>query len=84
MVDFSFITNKACFLSTPAEQNCNKPCNKMTVTVKNRGISKFKNLNGSHFIFVFNPTYEFKSKVLAYDGFDFIVDTGSSLGLWIG
>jgi hypothetical protein len=39
---------------------------------------------GSQFIFEFSPTYEFKSKVLAYDGFDFIVDSGSSLGLWIG
>ena len=56
----------------------------MTVTVKKKGMSKFENINGSQFIFEFNPTYEFKSKVLAYDGFDFIVDSGSSLGLWIG
>jgi hypothetical protein len=56
----------------------------MTIIVKNRGNSKFKNFNRSQLIFEFNPTYELKSKVLAYDGFDFIVDTGSSLGLWIG
>jgi hypothetical protein len=86
-VDFvftNFITNKAGFLSTPPEKKCFNPCNKMTITVKNRGNSKFKSYNGSQFIFEFNPTYEFKSKVLAYDGFDFIVDSGSSLGLWIG
>ena len=84
MVETNFLNTKAGFVSTPAEKRCPKPCNKMTIIVKNRGISKFKNWNGSQFIFEFNPTYEFKSKVLAYDGFDFIVDSGSSLGLWIG
>ena len=80
----NFIGTKRGFLSTPAEKRCSKPCKKMTIIVKNRGNSKFKNFNRSQLIFEFNPTYELKSKVLAYDGFDFIVDTGSSLGLWIG
>ena len=56
----------------------------MSITVKTRGISKFKNYDGTHFIFALNPSYQYMAKVLAYDEFDFIVDTGSSLELWIG
>jgi hypothetical protein len=56
----------------------------MSITVKTRGISKFKNYDGTQFIFALTPSYQYKTIVLAYDEFDFIVDTGSSLGLWIG
>ena len=55
----------------------------MTISVRNRGISKIKSY-GTQYIFEFKPTYQYKATVLAYDEFDFIVDTGSSLGLWIG
>ena len=56
----------------------------MTINVKNMGISKFKSWNASQFIIAFKPSYQYKVKVLDYDEFDFIVDSGSSLGLWIG
>ena len=56
----------------------------MAINVKNIGISRSKGFNGSQFIITFKPTYQYKATVLAYDEFDFIVDSGSSLGLWIG
>ena len=49
----------------------------MTITVKNMGISKFKSWNASQFIISFKPSYQYKVKVLDYDEFDFIVDSGS-------
>jgi hypothetical protein len=66
------------------EKKCPKPCHKMEIRIKSRGKTKFKAFVGSVVNLELNPSYEFKSKVLAYDGFDFVVDTGSSLGLWIG
>ena len=84
LVFTDFLSYKAMFISTPAEKKCSRPCNKMTVSVNTRGIAKFKGYEGTTLILEFNPTYQLRSKVLAYDEFAFIVDTGSSLGLWIG
>ena len=56
----------------------------MTVIARKKGRTTMKNYNGSQIILEFNPTFEFKFKVLSYDPFDFIVDSGSSLGLWVG
>ena len=33
---------------------------------------------------LFNKNVVFKKKVLTYDIFNFVVDVGSSLGLWLG
>lgn len=72
------------FLSNHAEQKCPKPCKQMKIIAKNRENFDMDSSVMKSFTLAFQPTYEYKSKVLAYVWFDFIVDTGSSLGLWIG
>lgn len=58
------------------------PCTQMKINVDY--IGKKKNYYNSYVIFKFAEFYEFKSKQLAYGWFEFIIDVGSSLGVWLG
>ena len=49
--------------------------------LKGRGATKFE-VSGAYL--EFNTKVSMKSKVKAYDTFQFVIDVGSSLGLWIG
>ena len=66
-----------------AEEKCKRPCVVMTnhAKLKGRGATKF-GISGAYL--EFSPEVTMKSKVKAYDMFKFIIDVGSSLGLWIG
>ena len=66
-----------------AEEKCKRPCVVMTnhARLKGRGATKF-GISGAYL--EFSPKVSMKSKVKAYDTFQFIIDVGSSLGLWIG
>ena len=67
-----------------AQKKCKKPCLKTTISVE----QKLKRLpvEDVHYYvdFRFNTEVGFKEKVVAYDMFNFVVDVGSSLGLWLG
>ena len=64
----NFILQKIMVLPTPAEKRCSKPCNQMTIDVKNIGMSKTKGFNGSQFLFDFKPLYQYKATVLLWIG----------------
>ena len=68
---------------TEAETKCKKPCKKMTnkITV----ISDiYKPGSDTHLKFRFKETVRVEKKIVVYTWFNFIIDVGSSLGLWLG
>ena len=66
-----------------AQKKCKKPCHKTTFFIERR-----RKQVTDYVIYgvdlLFNTEVSFKKKVVAYDMFNFVVDVGSSLGLWLG
>ena len=83
MIQESFIDPMYDFRPTEAETKCKKPCKKMTnkITVIS---DTFLTGSRTYFKFRFKETVRVEKKVVVYTWFDFIVDVGSSLGLWLG
>ena len=68
----------------PGQNNCKKPCQQ--IETMTRFISRNKNIK-SHNLNLFlrlSENVKVHKKLLSYGWFEFIVDTGSSLGLWLG
>ena len=69
---------------TQAEQMCKNPCktmtNKVSLVAENDGIGK----NQTLVILNFKKTARVEKSIVAYTWFNFIIDVGSSLGLWLG
>ena len=67
-----------------AQKKGKKPCLKTTVLVERR-VKQVKDKYYSYTVdLLFNTDVVFKRRVVAYDMFNFVVDIGSSLGLWLG
>ena len=66
---------------TVAEKNCKNPCIKMTNIISKR--AEFANA-GTGLEIRFKKTVKVEKKIVSYTGFNFIIDIGSSLGLWLG
>ena len=66
---------------TMVQKKCKRTCLKTKILVEERlkkaGYNPFVDL-------LFNSDVVFRRKVVAYDMFNFVVDVGSSLGLWLG
>ena len=81
MIENNFITPKENFRPTKAEKKCKNPCKKMTNTLtlvddSRAGLTTLE--------LRFKKTVRVEKKVVVYTWFNFIVDVGSSLGLWLG
>ena len=66
-----------------AEQQCKYPCKKMTNQVSFRGDTDGLG-DGARLTLKFKKMVKVEKKVFVYTWFHFIVDVGSSLGLWLG
>ena len=67
------------------EDECKIPCEYTTNHVQL--VAEKPDAYHEHWITInlrFNKMVEVKKKIIAYDMFDFIIDAGSSLGLWLG
>ena len=64
-----------------AEKRCKIPCRKMTIgkVRASRQVPKKEGIS-----LRFESHVQLEKKFVAYTGFNFIVDVGSSLGLWLG
>ena len=68
---------------TKAEKKCKNPCKKMTNTLSVISESVEYELY-TNIEFRFKKTVRVEKKVIVYTWFNFIIDVGSSLGLWLG
>ena len=82
MIYESFILLKYQSKPTAAESRCKKPCKKMTNRISM--ISDKSKSPFSYYEFRFKEKVRVEKKVVVYTWFNFIVDVGSSLGLWLG
>ena len=64
----------------PYETNCKRPCNVTTSYVK----LKDDRADTTRLKLTFRSEVQYRSKELAYGFFDFLVDIGGALGLWLG
>ena len=77
-----FISPKGKLETTMAEKKCKNPCKKMTNTLSL--ISQKIHRDRTSINSKFKKTVRVEKKVIVYTWFNFIVDVGSSLGLWLG
>ena len=77
----NFVDPKDDWKPTAAETMCKNPCKKMTnwVSLTAEGIGFSTSLR-----IRFDKMVKIKKKVVVYTLFNFIIDVGSSLGLWLG
>ena len=68
---------------TEMEENCKNPCKKMTNKVYLIADEDNK-VNYADVHIRFKQTVRVEKKVVVYTLFNFIIDVGSSLGLWLG
>ena len=68
---------------TEMEKKCKNPCKKMTNKVSLK-VDKNRNFTFASIKFRFKKTVRVEKKVVVYTWFNFIIDVGSSLGLWLG
>ena len=66
-----------------AQKRSKKPCLKMTILVERR-LKQISDKIRYAVELWFHTDVVFKKKVVSYDMFNFVVDAGSSLGLWLG
>ena len=69
---------------TEAEKMCKKPCRKMTNKISLISDQEKIDNERAEIRFRFQQTVKIEKKVVVYTWFNFIVDVGSSLGLWLG
>ena len=67
-----------------AQQKCKKPCLKTTIQVERKQKGEPRDNNHYFVDLRFITEIVLKRKIVAYDMFNFVVDVGSSLGLWLG
>ena len=80
---FSVISSMVRMESYPAREKCRKPC---TVTQTNSFLKEKTLDNGerTNLKFRFAKQVIYKTKILGYRFSNFLIDLGSSLGLWFG
>ena len=86
MILKNFIAPKYDSRLIKAEETCKNPCMKMTNILSmraNQNRSEYTDLY-TGLEFRFQKTAKLERKILSYTGFNFIIDVGSSLGLWLG
>ena len=71
------------FKPTVAMERCKPPCRIITNTVRYLGDKESLDLK-TKFTIRFEQLIRVEKKVLAYTFFNFVIDGGSSLGLWLG
>ena len=70
---------------TEAETKCKNPCKKMINKISVISEAKTEATGNAAFLkFRFKKTVRVKKKIVVYTWFNFIIDVGSSLGLWLG
>ena len=74
---------------TEAEIRCKHPCKKMTNTVsvraENVGVGTSETGETETLLILnFKKTVRIEKSIVVYTFFNFIIDIGSSLGLWLG
>ena len=82
-----FILPKVAWRATEAEQKCDHPCKKMTNLVAlTAEIGDVEHLakNMTLLELRFEKFVRIEKKLVVYTWFTFIIDIGSSLGLWLG
>ena len=84
MIEEKFITPKLESELTEAEKKCKKPCMKMTNKISLRAENDLEYPKYAELILKFRKEVIVKKQVVVYTWFNFIVDVGSSLGLWLG
>ena len=87
MINDNFILPKDMWQYTEPEKKCKLPCIKMANKVYLKAENKPKlneNHNVAYLIINFKDTVKIEQKVVVYTFFNFIIDVGSSLGLWLG
>ena len=67
-----------------AKKKCFTPCSFIRSTLISTGIEKGEGLYSSTITLNFNEVVLHRTKRLAYEFSDFLIDMGSSLGLWFG
>ena len=67
-----------------AEMKCKNPCKKMTITLSPIGEENGFNVGDSSVTLRFDKLVKIERKMVVYTWFNFIIDVGSSLGLWLG
>ena len=65
------------------EDKCKNPCIKMTNKVSLK-MDASKGISKARLQFRFRKTVRVEKKLVVYTWFNFIIDVGSSLGLWLG
>ena len=76
-IDTTFYLRK-----TEVENRCRKYCSSLTANIQVREKLHLKYSTGIHL--TFNPRVKVTEKVFNYSPFQFIIDVGSSVGLWLG
>ena len=85
MIQEHFMTQKENFEPTEAELMCKKTCKKMTNKVFLRAEDLLRESNEvTRLILKFEKTFRVEKKIAVYSWFNFVIDIGSSLGLWLG
>ena len=77
-----FMLQKKKWSLTIAEKKCQNPCQKMTNTLSLAGESIIEGI--TIVTLRFDNQVRIEKKIVAYTLFNFIIDVGSSLGLWLG
>ena len=81
---FKTFTNIRSMKSYAAKERCTKPCTEVRNTIFKNEHNFFGLGNYAIFNLVFDDIVVLKTKMLAYGFSDFLIDMGSSLGLWFG
>ena len=82
LILYLFMMHKKELKPTIAEKKCQKPCQKMTNTLSLAGESIIEGI--TIVTLRFDNQVRIEKKIVAYTLFNFIIDVGSSLGLWLG
>ena len=83
---YEYIQSLMTFENTRIEESCKK-CLTTNFIVKSRAVkpyTSFSSMPSPRALITFNPKVSVNEKVLNYSIFQFIIDVGSSLGLWLG
>ena len=83
MIYEKFVQPKMVFYPTEAEKGCKHPCRRMTNKLSAK-LSVQYEINGALLLLRFKKRVRVEKKVIVYTWFNFIIDVGSSLGLWLG
>ena len=83
IINSTFVKPKEEWKPTIMEDKCKNPCIKMTNKVSLK-MDDSKGISKARLQFRFKKTVRVEKKIVVYTWFNFIVDVGSSLGLWLG